>query len=387
MGVDVERKTWYADPERVSRDEILQLNHSLMDNPLLKAIFSYAPFFVGVLNRYRQFVLLNEDYFAGMGLREAGHALSMRPGEVFGCLHSEEMPAGCGTGVSCRYCTAVNTVLDALSSGERVSRDTRLMTRTPEGLRGWDLHITAQPTVIEGETLVILFMHDVSTMKRKEMIERIFFHDVLNSANTLGSLGQFIDEELLPDDEFREYLPLYTSTLRDIVEQIQYYRRLTRAESGELELKVEHFRLDREIEELISGFRIRSGMNGQTVRIETDLPETVIASDRVLVRRIVLNMLKNAVEAGSRDRTVTVSLRTGREDGILVEVHNPEFIPAEVSSQIFQHSFSTKGRGRGLGTYSMKLLSTRYLGGDVHLSSGEETGTAFILELPKEVLS
>jgi sensor histidine kinase regulating citrate/malate metabolism len=63
-------------------------------------------------------------------------------------------------------------------------------------------------------------------------------------------------------------------------------------------------------------------------------------------------------------------------------VHNDAPIPREVRLQIFQRAFSTKGPGRGLGTYSMKLLSQRYLGGDVSFTSSEEGGTTFKARYP-----
>ena len=58
----------------------------------------------------------------------------------------------------------------------------------------------------------------------------------------------------------------------------------------------------------------------------------------------------------------------------------------EAQLQVFQRSFSTKGRGRGLGTYSVKLLSERYLGGRVSFSSTPEAGTVFRLFLPRHDL-
>ena len=64
-------------------------------------------------------------------------------------------------------------------------------------------------------------------------------------------------------------------------------------------------------------------------------------------------------------------------------MHNGGVIPPEVQARIFQRSFSTKAaRGRGLGTYSMKLLGERYLGGEVSFVSTPETGTVFSIRLP-----
>ena len=59
-------------------------------------------------------------------------------------------------------------------------------------------------------------------------------------------------------------------------------------------------------------------------------------------------------------------------------------MPDEVQLQLFQRSFSTKGQtGRGIGTYSMKLLGERYLGGRVEFISRHPEGTTFTLSLPK----
>jgi signal transduction histidine kinase len=50
---------------------------------------------------------------------------------------------------------------------------------------------------------------------------------------------------------------------------------------------------------------------------------------------------------------------------------------------MFQRSFTTKeGGGRGIGAYSVKLLTERYLGGWVTFSSSREVGTTFTVTLP-----
>ncbi len=63
-------------------------------------------------------------------------------------------------------------------------------------------------------------------------------------------------------------------------------------------------------------------------------------------------------------------------------VHNPAVMPEAVRAQVFQRSFSTTGdRNRGLGTYSVKLLVERYLGGRVSFRSEEGHGTTFRVTL------
>jgi hypothetical protein len=58
-------------------------------------------------------------------------------------------------------------------------------------------------------------------------------------------------------------------------------------------------------------------------------------------------------------------------------------MPEVVRRQVFRRSFSTKSPvGRGIGTYSAKLITERYLGGSLTFTSSEEQGTTFAVTLP-----
>ena len=91
-------------------------------------------------------------------------------------------------------------------------------------------------------------------------------------------------------------------------------------------------------------------------------------------------MLKNALEASRQGDTVSLGA-DARHGQLHLWVHNPAVIPDEYQQRIFQRDFSTKGAGRGLGTYSMQLLS-RLLSGDVTFTSETGSGTRFTLTLP-----
>ncbi len=106
-----------------------------------------------------------------------------------------------------------------------------------------------------------------------------------------------------------------------------------------------------------------------------------MTSDRTLLARVLCNLIKNALEACRAGQTVTVGCaRPG--DAIEFWVHNPGVMPREVQLQVFQRSFSTKGAGRGLGTYSIKLLTERYLHGRVSFTSTADQGTTFKVHYP-----
>ena len=92
-------------------------------------------------------------------------------------------------------------------------------------------------------------------------------------------------------------------------------------------------------------------------------------------------MIKNSLEAIEKNGTVTVG--TNFVHGyVRFWVKNEGVIPGHLQMQIFQRSFSTKGKDRGLGTYSMKLIGEQYLKGKVGFTSRPEEGTIFYIDLP-----
>ena len=109
-----------------------------------------------------------------------------------------------------------------------------------------------------------------------------------------------------------------------------------------------------------------------------------LESDRVLVNRVLGNLIKNALEASDPGQQVTVSGALIDETQVRFTVHNVTVMPREVQLQVFQRSFSTRGgAGRGLGTFSVKILTSRYLGGRVEFSSDQHRGTMFSVTLPR----
>jgi len=69
-------------------------------------------------------------------------------------------------------------------------------------------------------------------------------------------------------------------------------------------------------------------------------------------------------------------------DRVRFSVHNAGAMPRDVALQVFRRSFSTKGKGRGLGTYSMRLIGERYLKGRIFFTSDAAGGTAFFAVFP-----
>lgn len=93
------------------------------------------------------------------------------------------------------------------------------------------------------------------------------------------------------------------------------------------------------------------------------------------------NLVKNAVEASTSGDKIEIYAATGK-NCVVISVKNPTYIPEAIQLQIFNRSFTTKkGSGRGIGTYSVRLLVEQYLNGEVSFTSDKNEGTIFNIKI------
>jgi signal transduction histidine kinase len=163
--------------------------------------------------------------------------------------------------------------------------------------------------------------------------------------------------------------------------EIESHQLLLAAENNELSVRPSTLGVRQLLKEIRTRYESHPAAQGISIALDPGTADVSFTSDKTLLGRVIGNMLKNALEAASSGETVV--LGAGRMgDRIRLWVHNPEYMPREAQLQVFQRSFSTKGANRGIGTYSMRLLTERYLGGTVDFTSSPETGTTFTVEYP-----
>jgi len=131
------------------------------------------------------------------------------------------------------------------------------------------------------------------------------------------------------------------------------------------------------------------------IRLDLDLPEgeLVVAFDREMLYRVIDNLLANAVQAieergkldgaaGAGSGTVRLSLRGGREAGVL-EVHDdgPGVPPADRAG-VFDPYRTTKKDGTGLGLTIVKKIVIDH-GGQIDVHDSPLGGACFRIRLPR----
>ena len=373
---DKKLSTKFASAERASDDEINSQVKIFKNDEILNKFLSKIPAVFMIANRYRQIVYMNRGALEFTGMEDFTAAIGMRPGEILECIHSTEEEGGCGTAEGCTWCGAINVVLSA-QKGKASVEDCRLILGPDE--KSYDLRVWASPLEINDDQFTAVTIQDISHEKRRAILERIFFHDILNTTTgLLGNIGILQDPRIETDSN--ELLKRVDYLTRKLIEEIKSQRILTDAENDNLALNISSFNSLEFLDEVISLYKNHKIAQDKIIQIDSKVEKVEITSDRTLIRRIIGNMLMNAIEATPKGSTITIGCKL--DDGnVDFWVHNPGFIPREIQMQIFQRSFSTKASNRGVGTYSMKLLSS-FLNGAVSFSTSEEKGTVFKASYP-----
>ncbi len=282
--------TYFAPPERASADELARQAASFTAaSPLLVDMLNSMPQIVLVLNTQRQIVFANRALLEYLDCT-LDTMLGQRPGEALDCVHSRDEEWGCGTSEFCRMCGAGQAVVQGLN-GEKAVQECRITRRCSH--ESLDLRVHAAPLDFAGENWVQFVLTDISHEKRRRSLETIFFHDVLNTATAVQAAADLMARRQGGNlNGIPQQLQALTHRL---IDEIVAQRELSDAENQDLQVKPERIHAARLLLELCESTSGGEGAQGRKLRIE--LPEAApeLVSDVTLLRRVLGNMLKNAL--------------------------------------------------------------------------------------------
>jgi signal transduction histidine kinase len=369
--------TFFAPAER-STPEALRLEaEACLSHPVACFLMQALDGLVLILDIHRQ-VLAANDRVLQMVDPEEGTPMGRRPGELFGCVHAPEGPGGCGTSHACAHCGAVLAVLEAQRTGKAIQSECLLTLRHGDLIESAEFEIVASPLEVPPHQFIAVVLHDLSALKRRDALERLFYHDVANLMQGIRGWADLLATGTGNSTGVARKLVHLTDLL---ARELKSHRAMAQAEHGQLRplvRAIQPLEILQDVSDLLSYHALA---RDRTVKI-LPTPEEVIHTDPELLSRVVLNMAVNAVEASFTGEAITLSAVVEGQH-IRFQVHNPGAIPPEVRSRIFQRSFSTKGSaGRGLGTYAMKLFGENVLHGQVGFDTSPK-GTTFWIRIAR----
>ncbi len=194
---------------------------------------------------------------------------------------------------------------------------------------------------------LLVARHEVESWQR---LTRVLAHEIMNATAPICSISQLLLETppSAPSD-YREGLLTIRDMSNHLYTFVENYRKLTQMQKPVLTA------VD------LPAFVARMQAAHSQLTWVTDIPQgTVVQTDEQMLTQVVLNLVKNAVEAGA----TTLSFRwTG---ALWVSNDGPQ-IPADVARHIFIPFFTTKTQGSGVGLALFRQLMIQQ-GGDFTLA-------------------
>jgi signal transduction histidine kinase len=237
-----------------------------------------------------------------------------------------------------------------------------------------------------------LTFHDATERQRLERVRRDFVANASHELRTpLTSIRGFVEaledgavNEPATAQRFLGKIRTHSDRMAALVDDLL---ELSRLESGERPPRYEEVLPSEVVEDVVASFsRLAESRRIQLQRGDDSASSVVTDADRI--RRILENLVENAVKYTGTGGRVEVSSRRGEGGGALFEVKdNGPGIGAEHLSRIFERFYRVdKARSRDLGGTGLGLAIVRHLaegmGATVSVESTLGEGTTFRVAVP-----
>lgn len=365
-------------PAREDAESVAAQAQAWRKRPDLVTALNAVPQAILVLNASRQVIFANTLALATAGVSSVDELLGLRPGDALDCDRSHQGSDGCGSAEGCKSCGAFRA-LAGDARRESASHDCMLLQFGTA--RAMHFRVTNRPLTFDGQSYSVVTLVDISNEHRRRNLERIFFHDLLNTVGAMSGYLQLLDS--VPDGEREQMCASLLRLVDTLVAEIRSQRDLVLAENNELPVRPSEVSTLTALKEVAAAYRGQPIAAEKYIFLGEGACNVPLHTDKGLLVRVLGNLTKNALEASVAGDHVLLGCTAQEDGGVAFWVQNRASMPREVQLQLFHRAFSTKGTGRGLGTYSVKLLTTRYLKGEVSFTSSPEAGTRFTVHLPR----
>lgn len=194
---------------------------------------------------------------------------------------------------------------------------------------------------------ILVARNEVESWQR---LTRVLTHEIMNATAPICSISQLLLENPpAATSDYKEGILTIHNMSQHLLTFVENYRKLTQKQQPVCTA------VD------LSAFAARMQATHPSLTWKTEIPRaTMVHTDEQMLTQVVLNLVKNAVEAGA----TAVCLQWA--GSFLLVSNNGRNIPAEVARNIFIPFFTTKSQGSGIGLPLSRQLMI-HQGGDLTL--------------------
>ena len=206
---------------------------------------------------------------------------------------------------------------------------------------------------------------------------RVLTHEIMNTVSPIASLSdamaKSVDKDGHSELDIKAGLETISDSSKNLIGFVQTYRQLSGV--------AKPIRKALDLRELMDGvIALNSEVAarfGATCIFRPEEDDLIIYADEGQISQILINLIKNALQAGAKH--IDITARMGKDDEVIVQVANDgEPIPVSAQEQIFIPFYTTKKEGSGIGL-SISRQIMRNHNGSIELLRSDAAGTVFEL--------
>ena len=206
---------------------------------------------------------------------------------------------------------------------------------------------------------------------------RVLTHEIMNTVAPIASLSdamaKSLDENGRSELDMKAGLETISDSSKNLIGFVQNYRQL----SGVARPVRKALVLDELINSVLALNSEQTASCGAACSYSPEEPDLIIYADEGQISQILINLIKNALQAGAK--RIVISAGMGDEDDVFVRVSNDGApIPTSAQEQIFIPFYTTKKEGSGIGL-SISRQIMRNHNGTIELLRSDASQTVFEL--------
>ncbi|HLL23920.1 MAG TPA: HAMP domain-containing sensor histidine kinase, partial [Kofleriaceae bacterium] len=217
---------------------------------------------------------------------------------------------------------------------------------------------------------------------QKEQLVAFLVHDLKNPVNAIELHGQRILRDKTASARAQDAALKIQSETRTLLRMIMTLLDLSKADEGRLVPVRRPLPLPELLDEVAEAMRVRAQAGAVALTVQADVP--TISADVDLLRRVLENLVDNAIRHAPEDTAVTVHARAV-DGGVELRIADagtgiPEALRGDIFERFVQGTGPAAARGHGLGLAFCKTAVEAH-GGSIWVEDATP-GAVFCLRLP-----
>lgn len=244
----------------------------------------------------------------------------------------------------------------------------------PEDVSG--LSITKTPALLHGKQMMIYTVTDmrrslqVAEVESWEKLTRVLTHEIMNSLTPINSIADSLRTQTSADFDaasLRQQLAVISSSSKALMDFVKNFRKFSSLPPSNPKI----FYIKPFVERAVALMAANGIAREIEFRSMVFPPDAMVYTDESLLNQVLVNILKNAVEANPS--VIEVEAKIREDESVEISVANDgELIPSDLAAQIFTPFFTTKAAGSGIGLSLSRRIIAR-LGGTLTLATSPHT--------------